>query len=121
MSLSSAWTRAVRLVLLLLVLILAITPVTQSIWSGDSFLVGYGDTESTLSLVLTFVSLILLLVQHRRRDIAHLLSRLRGLVSTACRGRSPRGRVPSIYVRASAMDEPPVAISSFSFQLPLLI
>jgi hypothetical protein len=72
------WTRAARLVLVLLILLIAVTPVTQSIWSGDNFLQGHDDTEYTLLLGLTLVSLFLLLCKSKQGDIKELLCRLKG-------------------------------------------
>jgi hypothetical protein len=72
------WSRAARLVLVLLILLIAITPVTQSIWSGDNFLQGNDDTEYSLALGLTFVSLFLLLCRSKQGDIKEFLCRLKG-------------------------------------------
>jgi hypothetical protein len=72
------WMSAAQLVLVLSILLIALTPVTQSIWSGDNFLQGHDDTEFSLFLGFTLVSLFLLLCKSKQGDIKELLCRLKG-------------------------------------------
>ena len=65
---------------MLLLLMIAISPVTQSVWNGDNFLQGY-DTETTLVLGLTLASMSLLRMQRSRIDIDETLKRVRDFLS----------------------------------------
>ena len=116
------WTRAARFVLILLILLIAITPVTQSIWSGDNFLQGHDDTEYTLLLVLTFVALFLLLCKSKQGDITELLCRLKGWLVCLLRALWDEGRPLDLGVlhnSALTSVHPPSEASYFN--LPLLI
>jgi|ERR1700733_186928 len=116
------WTSAARLVLVLLIMLIAITPVTQSIWSGDNFLQGHDDTEYSLALVLTFVSLFLLLCRSKQGDIKEFLRRLKGLLVFLLRALWDEGcplnlevlHTVSTYSRARPYE-------AGYFNLPLLI
>jgi len=116
------WTRAARFVLVLLILLIAITPVTQSIWSGDNFLQGHNDTEYTLLLVLTFVSLFLLLSRSKQGDITELLCRLKGWLVCLLRALWDEGRPLNLGVlhTASTYSRARPCEAGY-FNLPLLI
>lgn len=75
------WQRVARTSLVLLLLMIVISPITQSIWKGDSFLRGH-DTETTLVLGLTLASISLLRVQRSRIDIDETLKRIRDFLSS---------------------------------------
>lgn len=77
-----AWIGSAKIVLILLVVLIAITPITQSIWTNDNFLHGH-DTETTVALALTFVSLSLLRVQNTRDNLEELLKRIKGFLAVA--------------------------------------
>lgn len=74
------WQRVARTSLVLLLLILVISPVTQNVWSGDNFLHGH-DTESSLILGLTMASVAVLRMRSSRIDIDETLRRFRDLLS----------------------------------------
>jgi membrane protease YdiL (CAAX protease family) len=116
------WTRAARFVLVLLILLIAITPVTQSIWSGDNFLQGHDDTEYTLLLVLTFVSLFLLLCRSKQGDIRELLCRLKGWLVFILRALWDEGRPLDLGVLNTTSTCSRVRpCEAGYFNLPLLI
>lgn len=71
------WLRTVRVVLTILVMLIVITPITQSIWMGDNFLHGH-DTETTLIVTLTLICASLLQMQHIRSALDRSLSQLKG-------------------------------------------
>ena len=116
------WARAARLVLVLLILLIAITPVTQSIWSGDNFLLGRDDTEYNLALGLTFVSLFLLLCRSKQGDIKEFLCRLKGLLVFLLCALWDEGRPLNLGLlhTASAYDRARPCEGGY-FNLPLLI
>ena len=58
------WLRVAQTALLLLLLVIAISPITQSIWKTDNFLHGQ-DTETTVILGLTLASIAILRMQRR--------------------------------------------------------
>jgi hypothetical protein len=70
-----------QIALLLLLLMIAISPVTQSIWKTDNFLHGQ-DTETTLVLGLTLASIGILRMQHSRIDLDDALKALRHLIAS---------------------------------------
>jgi hypothetical protein len=116
------WMRAAQLVLILLILLIALTPVTQSIWSGDNFLQGHDDTEYTLLLLLTFVSLFLLLSRSRQGDIRELLCRLKGWLVCHLRALGDEGCPLALGVlfTASSYSRARPCEAGY-FNLPLLI
>jgi hypothetical protein len=75
------WGIAARILLFLLVVLIVVTPVTQSVWSGDNFLHGHDDTEFSLLVALGFVSLSLLLCRERKSILAEILSSLLDLLA----------------------------------------
>ena len=75
------WQRVAQIALVLLVLMIAISPITQSIWKGDNFLRGH-DTETSLVLGLTLASIGILRMLHGRIDIEKTLRRIRDFLST---------------------------------------
>jgi hypothetical protein len=116
------WTRAARLVLVLLILLIAITPLTQSIWSGDNFLQGHDDTEYTLLLGLTFFSLFLLLSRSKQGDIKELLCRLKGWLAFLLRALWYEGRPLNFGVLHTASTcSRARPCEAGCFNLPLLI
>ncbi len=116
------WTRAARLVLVLLILLIAVTPLTQSIWSGDNFLQGHDDTEYSLLLGLTFVSLFLLLCRSKQGDIKELLCRLKGWLAFLLRALSYEGRPLNLGVlRTASTYNRAQPGEAGNFNLPLLI
>lgn len=116
------WARAARLVLVLLILLIAITPVTQSIWSGDNFLQGHDDTEYSLALVLTFVSLFLLLCRSKQGDIKEFLCRLKGLLVFLLRALWDEGRPFDLGLLHTALTHNRARpCEAGYFNLPLLI
>ena len=116
------WTRAARLVLVLLILLIAITPVTQSIWSGDNFLQGHDDTEYSLVLGLTFFSLFLLLCRSKQGDIKKLLCRLKAWLAFLLRSLWYEGRplnLGVLHIASTCSRARPCEAGCFN--LPLLI
>ena|ERR1700744_1919933 len=75
------WQRVARISLLLLLLMIAISPITQNVWKGDDFFHGQ-DTETTLVLGLTLASMLLLRVQRGRIDMDETLKRVRDFLSS---------------------------------------
>jgi hypothetical protein len=75
------WQRVARTSVMLLLLMIAISPVTQTIWKGDDFLHGH-DTETTLVLGLTLASMSLLRMQRSRIDMDETLKRVRDFLSS---------------------------------------
>jgi hypothetical protein len=71
------WLRTVRVVLTVLVMLIVITPITQSIWMGDNFLHGQ-DTETTLIVTLTLICASLLQMQHIRSELDRSLNQIKG-------------------------------------------
>ena len=116
------WTRAARLVIVLLILLITITPVTQSVWSGDNFLQGHDDTEYSLLLGLTFFSLFLLLCRSKQGDIKELLCRLKGWLAFLLRALWYEGRPLDLGVLnpASTWSRARPCEAGY-FNLPLLI
>ena len=91
-----AWIASAKIVLFLLVVLIAITPLTQMIWTNDNLLHG-SDTETTLAMVFTFVLLLLLRAHDTRDTFAWLLDRIHSCLA-ACFGVrviSPGARVSS--------------------------
>jgi hypothetical protein len=116
------WTRAAQLVLVLLILLIAVTPVTQSIWSGDNFLQGHDDTEYSLLLGLTIGSLFLLLCKSKQGDIKELLCRLKGWLAFLLRALWYECRPLNLGVLKTASTCNRVRPSEAGyFNLPLLI
>ncbi len=68
------WSHASGLAVTLLLLLIVISPVTQTVWSGDNFFDHAHDTESTLVVCLTIVSLALGLCRDRQGTLAELLA-----------------------------------------------
>jgi hypothetical protein len=75
------WQRVAQIALMLLMLMLAISPITQSIWEGDNILHGQ-DTETTLVLGLTLASIAILRMQRSKVAIDETLKALRDLISS---------------------------------------
>jgi hypothetical protein len=75
------WLCVARVALLLLLLMIAISPITQSIWKTDNFLHGQ-DTETTLVLGLTLASIAILWMQRSRVDLDDTLKALRHYVAS---------------------------------------
>lgn len=116
------WKRATRFLLALMILLIVITPVTQSIWSGDNFLQGHDDTEYTLLLVLMFASLVLLLSRRKQGDIRELLFRLKSWLVFLLRALWDEGRPLNpgvLYTSLTFQCTRPCEASYFN--LPLLI
>lgn len=76
-----SWSRVVRAVLVLLVLVIALAPITQNVWTNDNFMHGH-DTETTITLGLTLVSLLLLLIKRSQDAINQALVHLRAHLSS---------------------------------------
>jgi hypothetical protein len=68
-----------RIALLLLLMMIAISPVTQTIWNSDNILHGQ-DTETTLVLGLTLAAIAILRMQRSRVDLDDALEALRHLI-----------------------------------------
>ncbi len=68
--LPKAWIVAGRTLLLLNVLALALSPITERVWAWDKFLRGRQDFELSLSAILAFCSFALVFVQRFRRATA---------------------------------------------------
>ena len=119
---TQVWARTARFVLLLLVVLIAVTPITQSIWIGDNFLQGQDDTEYTLLMNLTFLSLALFLGWSTFKSLTHLLSLVARLISLLLRSLWPQSSSmnPERTWRASNCDRLCPSDSS-SCNLPLLI
>lgn len=116
------WKRATRFVLVLMILLIVITPVTQSIWSGDNFLQGHDDTEYTLLLLLMFASLVLLLSRSKQSDIREFLFRLKGWLVFLLRALWDEGlpfNTGVLSTSATFLCTRPCEAASFN--LPLLI
>jgi hypothetical protein len=62
-----------RFLLMLTTVVLITSPLTQSIWDWDHFLRGGQDFETGVLLVLITLSLVLLLGQHCKQSVEHLL------------------------------------------------
>lgn len=75
------WQRVAQTFLALLLLMIVISPITQSIWKGDNILRGH-DTETTIVLGLTLASITLLRVQRSRTDIDETLKRIGAFLSS---------------------------------------
>ncbi len=75
------WLRVAQTALLLLLLVIAISPITQSIWKTDNFLHGQ-DTETTVILGLTLASIAILRMQRGRVDIDNTIKALRDFISS---------------------------------------
>ena len=58
-----------RFLLLLTILLLATTPLTQHIWIWDNFLNGGQDYESSTLVILAFLCLVLVLAQHCKQSV----------------------------------------------------
>lgn len=63
-----------RFLLLLTVLLLVTTPLTQHIWIWDRFLHGGQDYESSTLVMLAFLCLVLVLAQHCKQSVDMLLA-----------------------------------------------
>jgi hypothetical protein len=75
------WQRVAQTSLLLLLVVIAISPITQNVWAGDDFFHGQ-DTETTLVLGLTLASMLLLRMQRGRIDIDETLKHVRDFLSS---------------------------------------
>jgi hypothetical protein len=75
------WQRVTRTSLMLLLLMIAISPITQNVWKGDDFFHGL-DIETTLVLGLTLASMSLLRMQRGRIDMDETLRRVRDFLSS---------------------------------------
>ena len=73
-----------RILLVLTVLLLVTTPLTQHVWTWDHFLRGGQDYESSALLILTFLSLVLVLGQHCKQRVSTFFAALRGLLPIVC-------------------------------------
>ncbi len=58
-----------RVLLMLTAILLVTTPLTQYIWTWDHFLHGGQDYELSTLMVLAFLSLVLVLAQHRKQSL----------------------------------------------------
>ena len=117
----NAWARVVKVVLLLLVVLIAITPVTQTIWSGDNFLYGHDDTETTLVAGLTLLLLALLIMQQGSGVIEELMCRFKGWFVAFCKRQMQLLPIASLLQRVHARYDRTVASEPSAFPLPLLI
>jgi hypothetical protein len=117
------WQRVARPLLLLMLLLIAISPITQSIWKSDNFLHGQ-DTETTLAIGLTLASISLLRMQRGRLDLDEMLRRVRTFLSSIF-GAWLLGRLTKLdFYRFSSISTPQRAgrRGKYSgFQPPLLI
>jgi hypothetical protein len=110
-----------KTVLILLVVLIAVTPVTENIWANDNFLHGH-DTETTLALVLTFVSFALLGVETAREKIDDFLRRIKGCLIAIFSG----WWYPALFTPCSSyqfivLRNRGIPKYHAGFQLPLLI
>lgn len=118
---SAVWIRLARIMMLLLLLVIVLTPITQSIWIGDNFFQAGGDTEYTLLMGATFVSLGLLLSKQKASAIKDATDYVRSLLLTflpikqLLEASSIHPFRTELIVVASATAE------DSSFNLPLLI
>jgi hypothetical protein len=63
-----------RFLLLLTILLLVTTPLTQHIWIWDHFLQGGQDYESSTLVILAFLCLVLVLTQHCKQSVDMLFA-----------------------------------------------
>jgi hypothetical protein len=63
-----------RFLLLLTILVLVTTPLTQHIWLWDHFLQGGQDYESSALVILAFLCLVLVLTQHCKQSVDMLFA-----------------------------------------------
>jgi hypothetical protein len=71
---SPTYARGGRLLILFTVILIIVMPWTEYFWQFDGFLHGGQDFELGLLSVLTIFSLVLVLLQQRRQDVALLLT-----------------------------------------------
>lgn len=116
------WAPASRLVLILLVVLIVVTPVTQGIWSNDNFLHGQDDTEYSLFAALAFISLSLLICRHRQSTIDWILSSIQDLLAIFPRSLWDQGWSAALERVRLAFTYGRIRPSEASaYQLPLLI
>ncbi len=70
---SWVWTAGSRAALLLTAMIVLIMPWTEYAWHFDRFLFGGQDLELGLLSMATFICLILVMLQHGKREVAFIL------------------------------------------------
>jgi hypothetical protein len=71
---SLAYARGGRLLLLFTAILIVVMPWTEYFWQFDGFLYGGQDFELGLLSLLTIFSLVLVLLQQRRQNVALLLT-----------------------------------------------
>ena len=86
---SQTYARGGRLLLLFTGILIVVMPWTEYFWQFDGFLHGGQDFELGLLSVLTIFSLVLVLLQQRRRNVALLLT-VRRWLSLVFEDPSPR-------------------------------
>jgi hypothetical protein len=108
-----------RFLLMLTTVVLIASPVTQRIWAWDRFLRGGQDFESGVLMILITLCLVLLLAQHCKHSVKHLLAAC-PLFSFICRGRLLARTAPGEAIAAFRSERVPNP-SSGVYNLPLLI
>ena len=86
---SQTYARGGRLLLLFTAILIVVMPWTEYFWHFDGFLHGGQDFELGLLSLLTILSLVLVLLQQRRQNVALLLT-IRRWLSLVFEDPSPR-------------------------------
>ena len=116
-----SWRSVARTVLVLLLLMVGISPVTQSIWQGDNFLDG-NDTETALIVGLTLASIAVLRMNDSRVSIEGTFEGLKDCISllfgACCLGSTDHCRLAYSSYIPYGRGRPG---EHTGYQLPLLI
>lgn len=108
-----------RFLLMLATVVLMASPLTQRIWAWDHFLHGGQDFESSLLMILVALCLVLLLAQHCRQSVKHLLATC-PLFSFICGEHLLARTAPGDAIAGPRSERVPDP-SSGNYYLPLLI
>jgi small-conductance mechanosensitive channel len=117
---SQACARGGRLLILSTAILIFVMPWTEYFWQFDKFLRGGQDFELGLLSLLTIFSLVLVLLQQRRQNVALLLA-VRRWLSLIFEDDDPRAAANPCSSIAHAGDLPLSSRASCRYNLPMQI
>jgi hypothetical protein len=119
---SLAYARGGRLLLLFTAILIVVMPLTEYFWQFDGFLHGGQDFELGLLSLLTIFSLVLVLLQQRRQNVALLLRvRSRRWLSLLFADRGPRAVENACSLIAHSAPAPLSSCALCRYNLPIQV